>query len=262
MPRFCANLSLLFTEQPFVGRYGAAARAGFTGVECHFPYGVPAEALADELQAHQLEQVLFNLPPGNWAAGERGIACLPDRVDEFEAGVGQALEYARILGCRRINCLAGLAPDGADRAELLAVMGRNLRFAARALSRQGIELMVEPINTRDMPGFLLNHSAETLALIERVGEPNVKLQYDVYHMQIMEGDLARTLQRERARIGHVQIADNPGRHEPGSGEINFPFLFDWLDRIGYTGWVSAEYIPAGDTAAGLGWMRADDRVGG
>jgi hydroxypyruvate isomerase len=262
MPRFCANLSLLFTEQPFVGRYGAAARAGFTGVECHFPYGVPAEALADELQAHQLEQVLFNLPPGNWAAGERGIACLPDRVDEFEAGVAQALDYARVLDCRRINCLAGLAPDGADRAELLAVMERNLRFAARALSRQGIELMVEPINTRDMPGFLLNHSAETLALIERVGEPNVKLQYDVYHMQIMEGDLARTLQHERARIGHVQIADNPGRHEPGSGEINFPFLFDWLDRIGYTGWVSAEYIPAGDTAAGLGWMRADDRVGG
>ncbi|MCQ9373459.1 hydroxypyruvate isomerase [Methyloversatilis sp. XJ19-13] len=262
MPRFCANLSLLFTEQPFVGRYAAAARAGFTGVECHFPYGVPAESLADELQVHRLEQVLFNLPPGDWAAGERGIACLPDRVDEFEAGVGQALEYARILGCRRINCLAGLAPDGADRAALLAVMERNLRFAARALSRAGIELMVEPINRRDMPGFLLNHSAETLALIERVGEPNVKLQYDVYHMQIMEGDLARTLQRELARIGHVQIADNPGRHEPGSGEINFPFLFDWLDRIGYTGWVSAEYIPAGDTEAGLGWMRACAHVGG
>lgn len=262
MPRFCANLSLLFTEQPFVGRYAAAARAGFAGVECHFPYGVPAEALAGELQAHQLEQVLFNLPPGNWAAGERGIACLPDRVDEFEAGVGQALDYARVLGCRRINCLAGLAPDGADRAALLAVMERNLRFAARVLSREGIELMVEPINTRDMPGFLLNHSAETLALIDRVGEPNVKLQYDVYHMQIMEGDLARTVQRELARIGHVQIADNPGRHEPGSGEINYPFLFDWLDRIGYTGWVSAEYLPAGDTVAGLGWMRADARVGG
>lgn len=262
MPRFCANLSLLFAEQPFVGRYGAAARAGFTGVECHFPYAVPADELADALQAHQLEQVLFNLPPGDWAAGERGIACLPDRVDEFEAGVGQALEYARILGCRRINCLAGLAPDGADRAALLAVMERNLRFAARALSRQGIELMVEPINTRDMPGFLLNHSAETLALIERVGEPNVKLQYDVYHMQIMEGDLARTLQRELARIGHVQIADNPGRHEPGSGEINFPFLFDWLDRIGYTGWVSAEYLPAGDTLAGLGWMPVRARLAG
>ncbi|MCQ9376631.1 hydroxypyruvate isomerase [Methyloversatilis sp. XJ19-49] len=255
MPRFCANLSLLFTEQPFVARYAAAAGAGFTGVECHFPYGVPAGALAGELQAHQLEQVLFNLPPGNWAAGERGIACLPDRVDEFEAGVWQALDYARVLGCRRINCLAGLAPDDADRAALLAVMERNVRFAARALSREGIELMIEPINTRDMPGFLLNQSAETLALIERVGEPNVKLQYDVYHMQIMEGDLARTLQRELARIGHVQIADNPGRHEPGSGEINYPFLFDWLDRIGYTGWVSAEYLPAGNTTAGLGWMR-------
>lgn len=254
MPRFCANLSLLFTEQPFVGRYAAAAHAGFSGVECHFPYAVPADVLAAELLAHRLEQVLFNLPPGNWSAGERGIACLPDRVEEFEAGVAHALDYARVLGCRRINCLAGLAPDDSDRAELLAIMERNLRFAARALSREGIELMVEPINTRDMPGFLLNRSDDTLALIERVGEPNVKLQYDVYHMQIMEGDLARTLQRERARIGHVQIADNPGRHEPGSGEINYPFLFDWLDRIGYTGWVSAEYLPAGDTEAGLGWL--------
>ena len=254
MPRFCANLSLMFTEHPFVERWGAAARAGFAGVECHFPYAVPTGELAAELRAHRLEQVLFNLPPGDWAAGERGIACLPDRIDEFEAGVAQAIDYARKLGCRRINCLAGIAPPNADRAELLSVMERNLRFAARALAGEGIELMVEPINTRDMPGFLLNRSAETLALIERVGEPNVKLQYDVYHMQIMEGDIARTLERELARIGHVQIADNPGRHEPGTGEINFPFLFGWLDRIGYRGWVSAEYIPAGDTVEGLGWM--------
>jgi hydroxypyruvate isomerase len=254
MPRFCANLSLMFTEYPFVERYRAAARVGFDGVECHFPYSVPTAELAAELRTHHLEQVLFNLPPGDWAAGERGIACLPDRIDEFEAGVAQAIDYARELGCRRINCLAGIAPADADRTELLSVMARNLRFAARALAGAGIELMVEPINTRDMPGFLLNRSAETLALIERVGEPNVKLQYDVYHMQIMEGDIARTLERELARIGHVQIADNPGRHEPGTGEINYPFLFGWLDRIGYTGWVSAEYIPAGDTVEGLGWM--------
>lgn len=254
MPRFCANLSLMFTEHPFVERWGAAARAGFAGVECHFPYAVPAGELAAELRTHRLEQVLFNLPPGDWAAGERGIACLPDRIDEFEAGVAQATRYARELDCRRINCLAGIAPADADRAELLSVMERNLRFAARTLAGAGIELMVEPINTRDMPGFLLNRSAETLALIERVGEPNVKLQYDVYHMQVMEGDIARTLERELARIGHVQIADNPGRHEPGTGEINYPFLFDWLDRIGYAGWVSAEYIPAGDTVDGLGWM--------
>lgn len=254
MPRFCANLSLLFTEHPFVERWAAAARAGFRGVECHFPYAEPAAVLAEELRRNGLEQVLFNLPPGDWAAGERGIACLPDRVAEFEDGVGRAIAYARALDCRRINCLAGIAPAGAERGELLAVMEGNLRFTARALAREGIELLVEPINDRDMPGFLLNRSAETLALIERVGEPNVKLQYDVYHMQIMEGDLARTLQRELPRIAHVQIADNPGRHEPGSGEINYPFLFDWLDRIGYTGWVSAEYVPAGDTAAGLGWM--------
>ncbi|WP_019918272.1 hydroxypyruvate isomerase [Methyloversatilis discipulorum] len=254
MPRFCANLSLLFTEHPFAERWAAAARAGFRGVECHFPYAEPPAVLAEELRSNGLEQVLFNLPPGDWAAGERGIACLPERVAEFEDGVGRAIDYARALGCRRINCLAGIAPAGAKRSELMAVMERNLRFAARALARENIELLVEPINDRDMPGFLLNRSAETLALIERVGEPNVKLQYDVYHMQIMEGDLARTLQRELARIGHVQIADNPGRHEPGSGEINYPFLFDWLDRIGYTGWVSAEYVPAGDTVAGLGWM--------
>lgn len=254
MPRFCANLSLLFTEHPFAERWAAAASAGFRGVECHFPYAEPAAVLAGEVRRNGLEQVLFNLPPGDWAAGERGIACLPDRVAEFEDGVGRAIEYARALGCRRINCLAGIAPAGAERAELLSVMEGNLRFAARALARESIELLVEPINDRDMPGFLLNRSADTLALIERVGEANVKLQYDVYHMQIMEGDLARSLQRELPRIGHVQIADNPGRHEPGSGEINYPFLFDWLDRIGYTGWVSAEYIPAGDTAAGLGWM--------
>lgn len=254
MPRFCANLSLLFTEHPFVERWAAAAHAGFRGVECHFPYGEPAAVLAEEVRCHGLEQVLFNLPPGDWAAGERGIACLPDRVAEFEDGVGRAIDYARALGCRRINCLAGIAPAGAERAELLAVMEGNLRFAARELARENIELLVEPINDRDMPGFLLNRSADTLALIERVGEANVKLQYDVYHMQIMEGDLARTLQRELPRIGHVQIADNPGRHEPGSGEINYPFLFDWLDRIGYAGWVSAEYVPAGDTVAGLGWM--------
>ncbi|WP_374340778.1 hydroxypyruvate isomerase [Methyloversatilis sp.] len=254
MPRFCANLSLLFSEHPFVERWSAAARAGFRGVECHFPYAEPVAVLAEALRHNGLEQVLFNLPPGDWAAGERGIACLPDRVDEFEDGVGRAIDYARALGCRRINCLAGIAPADAERGELLAVMERNLSFAARALAPENIELLVEPINTRDMPGFLLNRSADTLALIERVGEANVKLQYDVYHMQIMEGDLARTLQRELPRIGHVQIADNPGRHEPGSGEINYPFLFDWLDRIGYTGWVSAEYIPAGETAAGLGWM--------
>nr|MBP9118902.1 TIM barrel protein [Methyloversatilis sp.] len=211
MPRFCANLSLLFTEHPFVERCAAASRAGFTGVECHFPYSTPVADLAEAVHGHNLEQVLFNLPPGDWAGGERGIACLPDRVGEFEAGVSLAIRYARALGCVRINCLAGIAPAGADRNELLGVLERNLRFAARALRREGITLMVEPINNRDMPGFLLNRSTEALALIARVAEPNVRLQYDVYHMQIMEGDIARTLERELAQIGHVQIADNPGR---------------------------------------------------
>ncbi len=254
MPRFAANLTMLFGEVEFLDRFGAAARAGFRGVEYLFPYPHPPAALRAQLQRHGLEQVLFNLPAGDWAAGERGIACHPGRVEEFREGIDRAVEYARALACPRVNCLAGIAPAGVPEAEVHRTFADTLRFAAARLGQAGIRLLVEPINTRDIPGFWLCRSAQALSLIEEVGASNLGLQYDAYHMQIMEGDLARTIESNLARIGHVQIADNPGRHEPGTGEINYPFLLAHLDRIGYEGWVGCEYKPATSTEAGLGWL--------
>jgi hydroxypyruvate isomerase len=255
MPRFAANLSMLFTEVDFLDRFGAAARAGFRGVEYLFPYAWPAEALRERLDAHGLEQVLHNLPAGDWAAGERGVACHPARVGEFRDGVGKAIEYARALGCPRVNCLAGIAPPGVAPERLRETLIANLRFAAAELAGAGIQLLLEAINTRDIPGFLVCRTAQALSILEEVGSPNLALQYDAYHMQVMEGDLARTLETHLPRIGHVQIADNPGRHEPGTGEIHHPFLFAHLDRIGYRGWVGCEYKPATTTEAGLGWFQ-------
>jgi hydroxypyruvate isomerase len=254
MPRFAANLTMLFNEVDFLDRFGAAARAGFRGVEYLFPYPYPREALAERLHEHGLTQVLHNLPAGNWAAGERGIACHPDRTGEFQDGVEKAIEYARALGCPRVNCLAGIAPPGVPAERLRETLVANLRFAAGRLGAAGIQLLVEPINTRDIPGFFLCRTAQALSILDEVASPDLALQYDAYHMQVMEGDLARTLEANLARIGHVQIADNPGRHEPGTGEIHHPFLFAHLDRIGYRGWVGCEYKPATTTEAGLGWF--------
>lgn len=255
MPKFAANLSMLFTERDFPDRFAAAADAGFGGVEYLFPYAYPTDELADALARHGLTQVLHNLPAGDWEAGERGIACHPDRTSEFREGVEMGVEYARALGCPQLNCLAGLTPAGVDPKKVRQTLVENLRFAAARLGEAGIRLLVEPINTRDMPGFYLNRSRQALELIEEVGSSNLFVQYDVYHMQIMEGDLAHTLESHLDRIAHIQIADNPGRHEPGSGEINYPFLFGWLDRIGYEGWVSCEYKPRSDTLSGLDWIR-------
>lgn len=254
MPRLAANLTMLFNELGFLDRFRQAARAGFRGVECLLPYGFPAEEIADRLRRDGLEQVLHNLPAGDWERGERGIACHPDRVGEFQDGVGLAIRYARILGCPRLNCLAGIAPPNVSPERLRETFTANLRFAAAELGKAGIQLLIEPINTRDIPGFYLCHTAQALAILDEVAAPNLALQYDVYHMQVMEGDLARTIEANLARIGHVQIADNPGRHEPGTGEIHFPFLLAHLDRIGYRGWVGCEYKPASTTEAGLGWM--------
>ncbi len=254
MPRFAANLSFLFTEVEFLDRFAAAARAGFRGVEYMSPYGWPAEAIAERLRRHGLEQVLFNLPAGDWAKGERGIACHPDRVAEFQEGVGQAVAYASALGCRRLNCLAGIAPPDVAPERVRDTLVSNLRFAAARLGEASLRLLVEPINTRDIPGFYLCHTRQALEVIDAVGAQNLDLQYDAYHMQVMEGDLAVTLERNLGRIGHVQIADNPGRHEPGTGEIDYGFLLAHLDRIGYQGWVGCEYKPAAGTEAGLGWM--------
>jgi len=254
MPKFSANLSMLFTEVAFLERFDAAARAGFKGVEYLFPYDYEKERLVEKLQNNRLAQVLHNLPAGNWAAGERGIACLPDRVSEFQEGVGRAIEYAAALGCKRVNCLAGIAPKGVDAGRIHETFVSNLRFAADRLAEAGIRLLVEPINTRDMPGFYLNTTKQALSIIGEVGHSNLALQYDVYHMQVMEGDLARTIEANLDIIAHIQVADNPGRNEPGTGEINYPFLFQFLDRVGYAGWVGCEYNPRTTTSAGLGWV--------
>ena len=254
MPKFAANLTMLFNEVGFLDRFAAARRAGFAGVEYLFPYDHDAAEIRGRLDEHGLTQVLHNLPAGNWGAGERGIACLPDRVAEFDDGVARAVQYAAALGCNQLNCLAGIAPAGLDPGRARAVFVGNLRGAARRLQDAGIRLLIEPINTRDIPGFFLRTTAQALEIIDEVGSDNLFLQYDVYHMQIMEGDLATTLQKNLARIAHVQIADNPGRHEPGTGEINYDFLFDFLDRIGYPGWIGCEYKPTAATEAGLGWM--------
>ena len=253
MPKFAANLSMLYNEVDFLDRFRAAADAGFQGVEYLFPYDFGKDELAGRLADNGLEQVLHNLPAGDWGAGERGIGCLPDRVGEFQDGVGRAVDYARALGCPRVNCLAGIAPDGADPAQLNETFVANLRFAAGKLGEAGIQLLIEPINTRDIPGFFLTGTGQANAVIDAVGSDNLRLQYDIYHMQIMEGDLAPTIQANLARISHMQLADNPGRHEPGTGEINYPFLFDFIDRIGYAGWIGCEYKPAAATTAGLSW---------
>jgi hydroxypyruvate isomerase len=254
MPKFNANLTMLFNEVDFLDRFKAAREAGFEGVEYLFPYAYPREQLAGLLQKHELTQVLHNLPAGNWAAGERGIACLPDRVGEFQDGVGQAIEYAQALGCRQLNCLAGIPPLHVDPARIRSTLVRNLRFAAQQLAAAGLRLLIEPCNTRDIPGFFVNRSQQAIDIMDEVGWDNVHLQYDIYHMQIMEGDLAPTLRRLMPRIGHLQLADNPARNEPGTGEINFPFLFDHIDRLGYTGWIGCEYKPARTTTEGLGWI--------
>jgi len=254
MPRFAANLSMLFTEVPLLERFERAARAGFTAVEIQFPYDTPAEQLQQALFRNKLTLVLHNLPAGDWAAGERGIACHPDRVDEFRQGLDTALAYAAALGARQLNCLVGIRPAHVPVDTARRVLVNNLRYAALWLEAHGLKLLIEPINTFDIPGFFLSGTRQALDLIAEIGADNLFLQYDVYHMQRMEGDLAHTLAANIGKIAHVQIADNPGRHEPGTGEINFAFLFAHLDRIGYKGWVGCEYKPATTTEAGLGWL--------
>ena len=254
MPKFAANLTMLWTEAPFLDRFALARAAGFEAVEFLFPYEHPAAAIAARLADEGQELVLHNLPAGDFSGGARGIAVLPERRREFRDGVARAIDYASRLRCPQLNCLVGKVPAGADPRRVEATLVENLRFAAEALQGAGLRLLLEMVNSIDVPGFALDTTAKALALIETIGSDNVFLQYDVYHMQRMEGDLARTLERELGRIAHVQVADNPGRHEPGTGEINFPFLFRHLDRIGYAGHVGCEYVPAAGTREGLGWL--------
>ena len=255
MPKFAANLTMLFTEHAFLDRFEHAAKAGFRAVEFLFPYAFQAAEIRSRLDTNDLKLVLHNLPAGDWDAGERGIACLPDRVDEFREGVATAIEYATTLAVPQLNCLAGKTPLGASDDTLRRTFVANLRFAAAELKKANLKLLIEPINSFDIPGFYLTRTAQALSLLDEVGADNAFVQYDIYHAQRMEGELAATLQKHLARIAHVQLADNPGRHEPGSGEINYEFLFEHLDRIGYRGWIGCEYKPATSTEAGLGWLK-------
>jgi len=255
MPRLAANISTLFNELPFLDRIDAAARAGFAAVECQFPYAVEPAALAGRLQQVGMPLVLFNVPPGRAEAGERGLASLPGREADFDASVATAVEYAQATGCRRVHVMAGLLPPGADRRRHLDQFIASIARAADRLAVVNTTALIEPINTRDVPGYLLDGTTLALECIASAGRTNLQLQYDVYHMQIMEGDLMRSIERMLPSIGHIQIADNPGRHEPGTGEINFPRLLARIDALGYHGFVGCEYIPEADTLAGLEWAR-------
>ncbi|HAC18567.1 MAG TPA: hydroxypyruvate isomerase [Dehalococcoidia bacterium] len=254
MPKFAANLTMMFNEVEFLDRFEAAARAGFKGVEYLFPYDYDKGQLVELLSKHGLAQVLHNLPAGDWDAGERGIACHPDRVGEFQDGVGKAVEYATMLNCPMVNCLAGIAPKSVASDRIHATLLDNLKFAASKLGEAGVQLLIEPINTIDIPGFYITGTQQGRSIINDTGSLNLFLQQDIYHMQIMEGDLARTIESNLDVIRHMQLADNPGRNEPGTGEINYPFLFGFIDNIDYEGWIGCEYRPAGDTIEGLGWI--------
>ena len=262
MPQFAANLSLLYPELDFLDRFEAAAKDGFKAVECLFPYAFASRDIAERLKAHGLQQVLINAPPGNWESGERGLTCLDGRDAEFRAGIEQALNYALALECPRIHVLAGRVPAGSTREALQPTCISRLRWAAAQAAQQGIELLIEPINPRDMPGYFLNRQDQAHALLAEVGASNLKVQMDLYHCQIVEGDLAMKLRQylPTGGVGHIQMAGVPERHEPDVGEINYPYLFALLDELGYKGWVGCEYRPArgmqaGGTSAGLGWLK-------
>jgi len=255
MPKFAANLSMMYQEHDFLNRFGAAAKDGFKGIEFLFPYAHPAAELRERLSEHGLTQALFNGPPGNWEAGERGLASLPGREDEFRKSVASALDYARVLGNERVHLMAGLIRPGEERARHRATYVSNLAYAAKEASTAGKTIVIEPINTRDIPGFFLNRQDEAHAICAEIGAPNLKVQMDFYHCQIVEGDLAMKLRTYIAGVGHVQIAGVPERHEPDLGEINYPYLFRLLDELGYAGWVGCEYRPKAGTSAGLGWLK-------
>jgi hydroxypyruvate isomerase len=255
MPRFAANVSMLFTELPFLQRFDAAARHGFAAVEFQFPYDHAPSEIAQAAERAGVQVVLHNLPAGDWAAGDRGVACDPSRVDEFRSGIDHALGYAKVLGVKRLNVLAGKCPQGVSVQQAEATLVDNLRVAAQALAAAQVRLLIEPINHHDVPGFLLNTAADGLRVLDAVGSSNAYLQFDAYHMQRMQGELTATVREHLKRIGHVQIADNPGRHEPGTGEINYAWWLRELDAMGYRGWVGCEYVPLSTTVAGLGWMQ-------
>ncbi|EPJ77372.1 hydroxypyruvate isomerase [Pseudomonas sp. CFII64] len=255
MPRFAANLSMLYPQHDFLARFAAAAADGFEAVEYSFPYDFSPQELKQQLSDNGLVQALFNAPPGDWAAGERGTASLPGRESEFRSGFERALDYASVLGNDRIHVMAGLLPSEALRERHQAVYLENLGYAAEQAAKAGITVLIEPINTRDMPGFFLNRQDQAQAIRKQVGAANLKVQFDFYHCQIVEGDVISKLRRDFAEVGHIQIAGVPDRHEPDLGELNYAWLFEEIDRLGYTGWIGCEYRPKGDTSEGLQWLR-------
>ncbi|WP_445619139.1 2-oxo-tetronate isomerase [Kushneria sp. Sum13] len=254
MPRFAANLTMMFNEVSFMQRFEQAAAQGFEAVEYLFPYAFEADDIARELKRCDLKQVLFNLPAGDWEAGERGLAALPGREREFRDSVETAIRYARALNCPRVHAMAGVAGEGADLSAMHDTYLNNIRLAACRLAEEGITLLLEPINSRDMPGYFLNHQHDAHEIIETLGEPNVRVQMDFYHTQIMDGDIWTTFEEYREGVGHIQIAGVPERHEPDTGEVNYPWLFEQLDQAGFEGWLGCEYTPRGETAAGLEWF--------
>lgn len=256
MPRFAANLSFLYTERDFLDRFAAASNDGFRAVEFLFPYEYPAATLAKRLQDNGLKQVLFNMPPGDWGKGERGIAALPGREQEFRAAIGKALEYAAALNCYQVHVMAGLIAPGADRVAMRRTYVENLRYAAGEAAKQRVNVLIEPINTGDIPGFFLNRQDEAHAILADVGAPNLKVQMDLYHCQIVEGDVTTKIRRYIGNVGHFQIAGVPGRHEPSVGEMNYPYLFSVIDELGYDGWIGCEYRPKVNTTTGLSWINA------
>ena len=259
MPRFCANLTMMFNEVPFLDRFEAAAKAGFKAVEFLFPYDFPAAEIRTRLDGNGLQQVLFNMPPGDWAAGERGTAVLPGRQADFRAGVMKALDYASLLGCKRLHCMAGIPVAGATPGAAANLFVANLAWAAEKAHAAGVMLVIEPINHRDMPGYMLNTTGQAAAVIEALGADRVRLLFDVYHCQVTEGDVTSRMKALLPVIGHIQVADVPARNEPGTGEIGWRYVFGQMDRLGYDGWVGCEYRPAGKTVDGLGWL--DDGPG-
>jgi hydroxypyruvate isomerase len=255
MPKLAANLSTLFPQMDFLGRFAAAADAGFSAVEYQYPYAWKPEELASRARAAGVEVVLHNMPRGDPQRGEHGTACLPGREARFRDDLEIAVRYARAAGCRRVHCMAGIAPPDADHASLHATYVSNLKYAAQRLADEGMQLLIEPLSERTVAGYFLTGSAQAARTLDEVAAPNAFIQYDLFHMQIMEGNLAATLERLLPRIGHMQLADVPGRHEPGTGEINFTFLLAHIDRIGYSGWMGCEYNPQGDTLEGLKWAK-------
>jgi len=262
MPKLAANISLMFTEVPFMERFAAVARAGFKAVEYLFPYDYRASDIAHALHDAGLENALFNLPPGDWENGERGLAAIPGREAAFEALVDQALDYARIFGCKRLHVMAGIKPKDAPMAACRATYIRNIKHAAKQFAPHGITVLLEPINSRDIPGFYLNRQDDAIAVLKAVGAVNAALQMDLYHCQIVEGDVAMKIRANIAHIAHFQIAGVPDRHEPDIGEVNYPYLFDVIDSLDYTGWVGCEYRPKGATLDGLGWAAPYGIAGG